>query len=287
MFLELGKAPMSDARNPVELDPLVREAERRGYLTVRGDRITYHCQRDCTFGVGDREELVRANIYSWLIIERNYSPKQIDLEVSVPRRTPNPPADIVVYEDAACRRPYLIVESMKWTSTAAEAVRRIGRSHGNTPDATSGSDELDASVAKLDAGPGSGIVVAASPIHGRGVFASVPFATGDLVECCPVVIVPPDDVRRLEGTDLDGTCFEWGGDAEALPFGDGALYNHARFPNAKYILNLKARTMSFVAFRSIRRDDEITINYAGYPDGSREHRLDAPGRPGAPPTPAD
>ena len=96
---------MSDARDPVELDPLEREAERRGYLTVRGDRITYHCQRDHTFGVGDREELVRANIYSWLIIERNCSPTQIDLEVSVPRRTPNPPADIIVYEDAACRRP--------------------------------------------------------------------------------------------------------------------------------------------------------------------------------------
>jgi hypothetical protein len=274
---------MADADNPRGLDPLLLEAERRGYLTVEGDRITYHCKTDRTYCFSDPEERARAHTYSWLIIERSYLPQQVDLEVTVPRRTPNPWADIVVYEDTACRRPYLIVENVKRAATAADVVQRIERGGVNTPDEQSGTDDFGDSVAKPELELGSGIFVAASPIHGRGVFASVPFAPGDLMECCPVVIVPPEDARPLAGTDLGGKCFEWGSDARALALGYGSLYNHARFPNARYILSLKAQTMRFVAVRPIARNEEITINYSGYPDGSREHRFDAPSRGGTEP----
>ncbi len=42
------------------LDPLVEEAQRRGYLTVKDDRITYHCRRERQYAFTDSEEQVRA-----------------------------------------------------------------------------------------------------------------------------------------------------------------------------------------------------------------------------------
>src|SRR4051812_40876845 len=112
---DLPLADLEEAKVPepiVEgLAPLVEEARRRGYLSVDGDRIIYHGRRDRRYNFRDPEEKVRAFTFSWLIIERSYSPKRMDLEVTVPRRTPNDWADIVVYEDDACRTPYLIVEN--------------------------------------------------------------------------------------------------------------------------------------------------------------------------------
>ncbi len=44
------------------LDPLVEEAQSHGYLTVDGDRITYHCGREYSDNYGDPEEKVHGPV---------------------------------------------------------------------------------------------------------------------------------------------------------------------------------------------------------------------------------
>lgn len=122
-------AMQTSQRSP---DALVEEAQRRGYLTIDGARITYHCKRDYRDNYNDPEEKVRARTYSWLIIDRSYSPDRIDVEVRVPRRTPNDFADIVVYQDDACRAPYLVVENKPEDCTPAEQRQAIEQGFGNT-----------------------------------------------------------------------------------------------------------------------------------------------------------
>jgi type I restriction enzyme M protein len=78
------------------IDPLVQEAQDRGYLTIEGSRIIYHCSREYSDNYDDTEEKVRARPYSWLILRRSYAPSRMDLEVTVPRRTPSDRADIVL-----------------------------------------------------------------------------------------------------------------------------------------------------------------------------------------------
>lgn len=89
---------------------LVKEAQRAGHILIKGTRITYRCRREHEDDYTDPEEHVRAAIFAWLIIDRGYPASQIDLEVPVPRRTPEDKADLVVFEDAGCRKPYLVVE---------------------------------------------------------------------------------------------------------------------------------------------------------------------------------
>lgn len=120
--------------------------------------------------------------------------------------------------------------------------------------------------------------VAPSPIHGTGVFAARPFAPGDLVECCPVVVCPGREEVLLEQTALRGLYFHWGdsGVADvALALGYGSLYNHAWRPNARYETDVEGAVVRFVAVRPIETGDEVTINYTGDPEGVGDLWFDA------------
>lgn len=131
-----GLAPASKEEIFSDLDeqpihPLIIQANRRGYLTINGSRIMYRCRRVREYNFDDPEERVRAYTYSWLIIERGYSPKRIDLEVQVPRREPSDFADIVVYEDDRCRVPYLVVENKAQGMSQTAIDRFIEQGYGN------------------------------------------------------------------------------------------------------------------------------------------------------------
>ena len=122
---------MTDQSIEQGLDPLVEEAQSHGYLAIDGDRITYHCHREYSDNYGDPEEKVRARTYSWLILRRAYSPNRINLEVTVPRRTPGDRADVVLYRDEACLNPYLVVENKKEQCTQAEQRQAVEQGFGN------------------------------------------------------------------------------------------------------------------------------------------------------------
>lgn len=94
-------------------------------------RITYKVPDVKSYRLTDPEELVRASYFVELVLDYKYPVEQIAFEVTVPRRTPNDWADIVIYEDEAMKKPYLVVECKKDGVTEAEFDQAIEQAFGN------------------------------------------------------------------------------------------------------------------------------------------------------------
>lgn len=92
-------------------DAYVAECVRRGIIAIDGRGISYQLHQQKAEDWTDPEEWVRVRCVSWLILDREYPPTRMKIEVAVPRRTPADKADIVVYRDDACTDIYLVVET--------------------------------------------------------------------------------------------------------------------------------------------------------------------------------
>jgi uncharacterized protein len=107
----------------------------------------------------------------------------------------------------------------------------------------------------------AGVRVGWSDIHGRGVFAVRDFAAGEVVERCPVLVVPEEERDDLDATVLHDHYFEWEDGDGAVPLGLGCLYNHADDPNAGAESDHDELVIDMVAARPIAAGEEITIHY--------------------------
>ncbi|HIH93017.1 TPA: SET domain-containing protein-lysine N-methyltransferase [Methanosarcina acetivorans] len=107
------------------------------------------------------------------------------------------------------------------------------------------------------------ISVKDAPGKGRGVFAQRNLKKGEVIETCPVIVLPPEEVNTLELTQLYNYYFAWGTDsrAAAIALGYGSLYNHSYTPNAEYQKDFINGLLKYVCIKDIRKDEEITINY--------------------------
>lgn len=104
------------------------------------------------------------------------------------------------------------------------------------------------------------------PGAGRGIFAKQAIGAGELIERCPVIIVPRTDPSNHDES-LLADYYYYFGDELALALGFGSLYNHSYAPNATYKPDTADRAIEFVALRAIRKGEEITTNYNfGVPD---------------------
>lgn len=103
----------------------------RGIITLSNEdaKITYHCKRDYTTSFKNPEEKVRASYFCELVMDYDYSAKNIDIEVTVPRRTPQDRADIVIYAEDGSE--YLVIECKKDGITDAEFKQAIEQAFGN------------------------------------------------------------------------------------------------------------------------------------------------------------
>src|SRR3989344_4318309 len=108
-----------------------RVAKRLLSLSTDETRITYNCSREYSTSFKNPEEKVRASYFVELVEDYNYPKERIDFEVTVPRRTPEDRADIVVYEDDELKKPYLVVECKKDGITDAEFKQAIEQAFGN------------------------------------------------------------------------------------------------------------------------------------------------------------
>lgn len=106
--------------------------EEKGYIELlnEGTRIHYVVP-DKEYQLTDPEEQVRARYYVELIERYQYPENRIDLEVTVPRRTPSDLADIVIFQDDAKVDPYIIIECKKDGISEAEFVQAIEQAFGN------------------------------------------------------------------------------------------------------------------------------------------------------------
>lgn len=137
---------VEDYRN----DELISKAILRNFISIDSDRITYNIHQKKSYRLSDPEEFVRAQTISFLILERNYNPSCIKTEVTVPRRTPEDSADIVVYRDTDCTEPYLVVENKKERISESEKRQAIEQLFGNA-------NSLRVPLGLLDYGIGSSL----------------------------------------------------------------------------------------------------------------------------------
>lgn len=103
---------------------------------------------------------------------------------------------------------------------------------------------------------------APSALHGRGVFAAVPIAAGDVVEECPVLRFPGAQRDHIAATLIEEYYFEWDGDG-AIALGLGSLYNHSDAPVAEYIKDTTNDVLVVRAVCAIAAGEEITFSYSG------------------------
>jgi len=102
---------------------------------------------------------------------------------------------------------------------------------------------------------------------GRGVFALVKFARGEVIEAVPVILIPAEQWHHIEPTVLALYIYNFGPtpgqEHAAIALGNGSLYNHSYRPNAEYIKDWPEQLIRFVALQDIEPGEEITVNYNG------------------------
>jgi len=105
------------------------------------------------------------------------------------------------------------------------------------------------------------LVVIPSEIEGRGVISTDFIQAGEIIEICPVIIVPKQEVKLIHQTTLHDYYFNWKNGKCAICLGLGSIYNHARQPNADYKMDYENRTIDFYSIRPIAAGEEITVSY--------------------------
>lgn len=110
----------------------LQQGIKEGYIKIDSEQkfITY-VHPNKKYRYGDPEEKVRAEIYLQIIYDYGYNPERMDVELIVPRRTPSDLADIVIFDDAEKKKPYIIVECKKNTVSEAEFIQAIEQGFGN------------------------------------------------------------------------------------------------------------------------------------------------------------
>jgi len=111
----------------------IQRGIKEGIISFNEDksRVSYHCSREYSTSFKNPEEEIRAAYFAELVLDYQYPKERIDFEVSVPRRTPEDRADIVIYEDDELKKPYLVVECKKDGITDAEFKQAIEQVFGN------------------------------------------------------------------------------------------------------------------------------------------------------------
>ncbi len=99
--------------------------------------------------------------------------------------------------------------------------------------------------------------------HGRGVFTAADIPKGSLIEICPVVVLPPEELKILNDSKLYDHYFLWGKkqDRPAIGLGYASLYNHSEDPNTEFLFHYKDRTIYYQSIRDIKAGEEITVDY--------------------------
>ncbi|MEK7572139.1 MAG: SET domain-containing protein [Patescibacteria group bacterium] len=116
------------------------------------------------------------------------------------------------------------------------------------------------------------VIESTIPGAGRGVFARRLIKKGEIIEVCPFIALPSDEMEMLGSSHLVTYIFFYGKDKEKLllTLGYGSIYNHSYEPNASYQINEVEQTITFTATRGIAAHDEITFNYK---HGNPENKL--------------
>ncbi len=108
-----------------------------------------------------------------------------------------------------------------------------------------------------------GLYFAPSDLHGRGVYCAHALSEGDVIEICPVIVLPQEEIDLLTHSLLYEYYYLWGEQHDhcAIALGFGSLYNHSVDPNAEFVPDYGDDTIIFTALRNIAEGEEITVDY--------------------------
>lgn len=112
------------------------------------------------------------------------------------------------------------------------------------------------------------LYIAPSNIHDRGVFTLAAIPKGSIIEICPVLLIPPEDMEILKQTSLYDYYWAWEEDEQsgAIALGYGSIYNHSYTPNSRYLADFSGLKLEIHTIKDIEAGEEITFNYNGEPD---------------------
>lgn len=96
---------------------------------------------------------------------------------------------------------------------------------------------------------------------GRGVFTAQNIPESSLIEICPVILIPKNQMKWIDLTVIYDYYFIWKNEDLALALGFGCLYNHSELPNAEVMYDYDAMEIHIHAIRDISGGEEITIHY--------------------------
>jgi type I restriction enzyme M protein len=112
------------------LDKAIREGHLRIDQSGRFEKIVYVAVNRSERW-SDPEEKVRAEFYAELIYRYGYSLDRIGVEITVPDRSPNDFADLIVYMDDERKRPFAVIECKKEAISDAEFAQAVEQAWGN------------------------------------------------------------------------------------------------------------------------------------------------------------
>ncbi len=95
----------------------------------------------------------------------------------------------------------------------------------------------------------------------RCVMANEHIKKKEIIEKCPVVLIPLGDLKFIEKTVLTKYEFLWDENNDALALGYGSLLNHSDNPNVEFYADYKNKLMCFRAVKDIKLEEELFINY--------------------------
>lgn len=114
-------------------DDTIQKGIENNLISFNDDntRIFYNVKIKKNYNYKDPEEKIRAYVFIKLVSDYGYNAEDIDFEVTVPRRTPEDLADIVVYKKGNDKQPYLVVECKKDGISDSQFEQAIEQVFGN------------------------------------------------------------------------------------------------------------------------------------------------------------
>ena len=100
----------------------------------------------------------------------------------------------------------------------------------------------------------------------RCIRAACDIKAGELIESCPVILIPINQLEHHDKTILTNYNYDWDKDNDAFVLGYCVLTNHSFSANTRYQRNYETKVMEYIAVKDIKKDEEIYINYNGVPD---------------------
>ena len=100
----------------------------------------------------------------------------------------------------------------------------------------------------------------------RCIKAARNIKAGELIESCPVILIPTKQFDFFNKTVLASYDYDWNDEWGAFVLGYCVLTNHSFAANTIYKRNYEEKKMEYYAEKDIQKDEEILINYNGDPD---------------------